>query len=83
MAAERHPTYGDLVRQYFDLNKMERFEKIPHGRYINFVAAFVSADQEGTRAEAAAAWRALKQLAVPKDYPSWIKARATRKAKRR
>src|SRR3989442_11853519 len=31
-----HPTYGDLVRQYIVLNKMERFERIPHGRYINF-----------------------------------------------
>jgi len=36
----RHPTYGDLVRQYIALNKMERFEKVPHGRYINFVASF-------------------------------------------
>src|SRR2546427_7566668 len=31
-----HPTYGDLVRQYIVLNKMQRFERIPHGRYINF-----------------------------------------------
>ena len=30
----KHPTYGDLVRQYIALNKMERFEKVPHGRYI-------------------------------------------------
>jgi hypothetical protein len=28
----KHPTYGDLVRQYIALNKMKRFEKIPHGR---------------------------------------------------
>ena len=38
-----HPTYGDLVRQYIALNKMERFEKVPHGRYINFVAEFLAA----------------------------------------
>ena len=71
----RHPTYGDLVRQYIALNQMERFEKIPHGRYINFVADFLAADKEATRAEVVAAWAELKQLDVPKDYASWIKAR--------
>jgi hypothetical protein len=76
---DRHPTYGDLVRQYLALNKMQRFEKIPHGRYINFVAEFLAADKEATRAEAIAAWTEVKELAVPKDYASWIKARATRK----
>ena len=49
-----HPTYGDLVRQYIALNKMERFEKIPHGRYINFVAEFLAAEK-GPRADAIAA----------------------------
>ena len=39
----KHPTYGDLVRQYIALNKLPRFEKIPHGRYINFVAEFLAA----------------------------------------
>jgi hypothetical protein len=53
------PTYGDLVRQYIALNKMERFEKIPHGRYINFVAEFLAAEKS-TRAEAIAAWTELK-----------------------
>jgi len=24
---------------------MERFEKVPHGRYINFVAEFLAADK--------------------------------------
>src|SRR5438552_2761029 len=46
-----HPTYGDLVRQYIVLNKMERFERVPHGRYINFVADFLEADKRATRAE--------------------------------
>src|SRR5204862_5048227 len=50
----KHPTYGDLVRQYIVLNEMERFEKIPHGRYINFIAEFVAADMGATRAEAIA-----------------------------
>ena len=74
----KHPTYGDLVRQYIALNKMERFDKIPHGRYINFVAEFLAADKGGTRAEAIAAWTELKELDVPKDYASWVKARAKR-----
>src|SRR5207249_5255560 len=63
-----YPTYGDLVRQYIVLNKMERFERVPHGRYINFVADFLEADKRATRAEAIAAWTELKELDVPKDY---------------
>ena len=74
----KRPTYGDLVRHYIALNKVERFEKIPHGRYINFVAAFLVADSGVTRAEAIAAWRELKALDVPKDYASWVKTRAKR-----
>jgi hypothetical protein len=61
----KHSTCGDLVRQYVVLNKMPRFEKIPHGRYINFVAAFLEADNGATRAEAIAAWNELKELDVP------------------
>jgi hypothetical protein len=79
----KHPTYGDLVRQYIALNKMPRFEKIPHGRYINFVAEFLAADKGATRAEAIAAWTEVKTLDVPKDYASWVKARANRKRKNR
>jgi hypothetical protein len=76
----RHPTYGDLVRQYIALNKMERFVKIPHGRYINFVADFLAAGKGATHQEAIAAWTELKALDVPKDYQSWVKFR--RRAKR-
>jgi hypothetical protein len=77
----KHPTYGDLVRQYVALNKMLRFERVPHGRYVNFVADFLAADSGATRAEAITAWNELKQLDVPKDYVSWVKARANRKGK--
>ena len=77
----KHPTYGDLVRQYIVLNKMPRFEKVPHDRYINFVADFLEADKGATRAEAIAAWKELKELDVPKNYVSWVKARANRKGK--
>lgn len=75
------PTYGDLVRQYIILNRMERFARIPHGRYINFVADFLAAEKGATRAQAIAAWRKLKRLDVSKDYASWVKARATHKRK--
>jgi hypothetical protein len=75
----RHPTYGDLVRQYIALNKMERFEKVPHDCYVNFLAEFHAANREATRAEAIAAWREVKKLDVRKDYASWVKARAKRK----
>jgi len=37
-----------MVRRYIALNKVERFEKIPHGRYINFVAEFLAAEKGGT-----------------------------------
>jgi hypothetical protein len=77
-----HPTYGDLVRQYVALNKAPRFERIPHGRYINFVADFLKAGKSATRAEAIAAWNELKKLDVPKDYASWVKARAKRRPRR-
>src|SRR4029077_16440387 len=72
------PTYGDLVRQYIALNKVERFAKVPHGRYINFVAEFLAADNGGTREEAVAAWAELKTMDVPKNYASWVKARGKR-----
>jgi SAP domain-containing new25 len=83
IASGKHPTYGDLVRHYIALNKIERFKKIPHVRYINFIAAFLAADTGSTRAEAISAWTELKELDVPKDYASWVKARVKRKALKR
>jgi hypothetical protein len=76
------PTYGDLVAQYVALNRMERFDKVPHGRYINFVAAFLAAEDGGTRSEAIAAWAELKTMDIPKDYASWVKARRTRRQRK-
>jgi SAP domain-containing new25 len=78
-----NPTYGDLIRQYIVLNRMQRFERIPHGRYINFLADFLEADRRATRAEAIVAWTELKELDIPKDYVSWVKARARGKGKSR
>ena len=61
---------------------MQRFDRIPYRCYINFVADFLEADARATRAEAIAAWGELKELDVPKDYASWVKARAKRKRRR-
>ena len=72
------PTYADLVRQYVVLNKMQRFERIPIDCYNNFVADFLAADKKATRAEVIAAWNEVKKLDVPKNYGSWVKARANR-----
>jgi hypothetical protein len=81
----KRPRYRDLVRQYVALNKTAQFEKIPHGRYINFVAEFRAAEKGATHQEAVAAWSELKALHVPKDYASWakVKKRTKHKGKRR
>ena len=78
-----YPTYGDLVRQYIVLNKLPRFERIPIRCYNYFVADFLAADKKATRAEIVAAWNELKELDVPKDYVSWVRAQAKRKGKKR
>jgi len=74
----KQPTYGDLVRQYIALNRMERFEKIPYVCYINFVAEFLATEKGGTRADAIAAWAKVKAMDAPKTYASWVNARAKR-----
>ena len=79
----KRPTYGDLVRQYVVLNRMPRFAQVPRRCYVNFVADFLATENGATRAEAIAAWHELKELDAPKDYVSWVKARAKRKGKRR
>ena len=60
---------------------MPRFEKIPIGCYINFVADFLAAEKKATRAEAIAAWTELKELDVPKYYASWVKSREKHRRK--
>jgi len=73
------PTYGDLVRQYIALNRMQRFDKVPIVCYVNFISDFLAADTKATRPEIIAAWKEVKKLDVPKDYASWVKARAKRR----
>ena len=81
IATGKNPTYGDLVRQYIALNQMARFEQIPIACYNNFVADYLKANKGAARKEVIAAWEELKTLDAPKDYASWVKARA--KGKRR
>jgi hypothetical protein len=74
------PTYGDLVREYIALNRMERFDRVAVGRYyVYFVSDFLAADKKATRAEIIAAWNEVKKLDIPNDYASWVKARAKRR----
>jgi hypothetical protein len=68
-------TYGELVQQYITLNRVEGFEKVPHGRYINFVAEFLAGEKDATHADAVAAWEKLKKMDAPKTYASWVKTR--------
>jgi hypothetical protein len=46
------------------------------------VAEFLAADKGVRRAETIAAWTELKELDVPKDYASGVKARPKPKGKR-
>lgn len=69
------PTYRDLVQHYITLNKVERFEKIPQDRYINFVAEFLANEKGAARADAITAWAELKTMDVPKNYASYRKAK--------
>lgn len=69
-------TYRDLVREYVRLSQpVERYERIPHGRYINFVSDYVAAHRGATTNEAAKAWAELKTLNIPKTYQAWAKRR--------
>ena len=73
--------YGDLVEQFIALNSAERFERVPHGRYINFLADYHAAERDASREDALAAWKELKKIDVPKTYASWRDFR--RRARRR
>lgn len=71
-------TYGDLVNQYIKLNNSaEPFERIEHGRYINFVADYLANEKGATRENAINVWEKLKKIDIPKDYKSWKKFEKT------
>jgi hypothetical protein len=75
LQAGRRITYRDLVREYVRLSMAdEPFEKIPHGRYINFLAEFLKREEGATHPRARAAWHRLKSLDCPKTYAGWRRA---------
>jgi SAP domain-containing protein len=69
-------TYADLVAEYVRLNRSEEpFARIPHGRYINFLAEFLAGEKDATRSDAIEAWEKLKELDIPKNYRAWKRSR--------
>jgi hypothetical protein len=75
-------TYRDLVAEYVRLSTSRQpFVKIPHGRYINFLAEYLANEPGATHAAARAAWKRLKRLDVPKDYASWVSHRKSRRGR--
>ena len=65
MTRGKYPTYGDLVREYVALNRMERFEKSLTVA-TSTRRRVPGCDKGVTRAEAIAAWTELKELDVPR-----------------
>lgn len=69
--ARRMVTYGELVDQYVALNTLAQFARIPHARYIGFLADYLAAEKGASHADARAAWKKLKTLDAPKTYEGW------------
>ena len=65
--------YRDLVKEYVRLNQMDRFARVPHGRYINFMSDFLTARSGATREQARKAWAELKTMDIPKTYAAWTR----------
>lgn len=75
-------TYGDVVRQYVQLNQSEKpFARVPHGRYMNFMSDFLAREPGSTREEAVRTWHTLKTLDIPKTYDAWRQFQSSRKRK--
>jgi len=65
-------TYADLIKQYVALNQTEgMFEKIPHVRYVNFLAEFLAKEKGATREAGIKAWKEIKKLDMPNTYRAW------------
>jgi len=72
--------YRDLVHEYVRLNQStDRFARVPHGRYINFMSDFLAARNGATKEQAIKAWAMLKRMDVPKTYSAWVRARSERR----
>jgi hypothetical protein len=67
-------TCGDLINQFIKLNQTDgKFEKVPVGRYINFLSEFLANEKGATKKQAIKVWGQLKKIDIPKDYKSWRK----------
>jgi len=65
-------TYRDVVKEYVRLSQStERFARVPHGRYINFMSDFLAREAGATTADAIAAWHVVKSMDCPKTYRAW------------
>lgn len=51
--------------------RIGRFSQAPPGRYIDFLSDFLAKEEGASREQALKAWKRLKKLDIPKDYPSW------------
>jgi hypothetical protein len=72
--------YRDLIGEYVRLCRSKGpFDQIPHGRYLNFMSDFLSAERGATRAEVTAAWAKLKEMDVPKTYRSLAASKERKK----
>ena len=77
LAKGRRITYRDLVREYVRLSAPStRHARVPHVRYVYFLADFLRREPNATRAAAIRAWHVLKRMDCPKTYAAWRAARA-------
>lgn len=61
-----------MIKQFIKLNQTEgNFQKVPVGRYINFVADYLANEKDSTREQAIIDWKKLKELDIPKDFECW------------
>ncbi len=66
--------YGDLIHEFIRLNDPGvKFERIPVGRYINFIADYMANEKKATRQQAIREWKNLKNQNVEKEYSAWKK----------
>ena len=73
-------TYRHVVAEYVRLTQStERFARIPHGRYINFLSDFLAGQPGATRPEAVKAWQSLKKMDCPKTYRDWNTAKSRKR----
>jgi hypothetical protein len=71
----RRITYRDLVKEYVRLNCPETtYERIPSGRYINFLSDFLAANSGAGMAVAVRAWKKVKRMDLPKNYGAFAQS---------